>query len=145
MSITIDMIMGFDFGVKKIGIAIGQKLTRTARSLTVLQSKFGVPNWQHITNIYNEWKPTILIVGLPLQLDGKKQPITILTIQFATQLQDKFPMSTVNMHDERFSTSEARLHRNKNYYDNISYIYKKQKIDAIAAEIILKSWLNNFS
>lgn len=140
MSNIIDIIMGFDFGIKRIGIAIGQRLTCTARPLTVLHSKYGVPNWKNIEKIYHEWKPGILIVGLPLQLNGKNQPITILAIKFAIQLKYRFPVS-VKMHDERFSTNEARLKKqHKNYFHNIC-IYKKHQIDAIAAEIILKSWL----
>lgn len=145
MSTIIDIVMGFDFGIKRIGVAIGQKLTCTAQPLTVLQSKFGIPNWKCIENIYDEWKPMTLIVGLPLQLNGTMQPISILATKFATQLKNRFPVA-VEMHDERFSTNEARLNLNNNYYcNNISYTYyKKHQIDAIAAEIILKSWLHLF-
>lgn len=135
---NIDIIIGFDFGIKKIGVAIGQKLTCTARPLTVLRSKFGIPDWNNIDNIYNEWKPTILIVGLPLQVNGTKQSITILATKFAMQLKNKFPV-LVKMHDERFSTSEARLNQYQNY--NL-HLHKKYQIDAIAAEVILTSWLN---
>lgn len=140
MLTVIEIIIGFDFGIKKIGVAIGQKLTCTAQPLTVLQSKFGVPNWKYIEKIYNEWKPTTFVVGLPLQLNGETQPITILALKFAMQLKNRFPV-TVKMHDERFTTNEARLHQNPNYRNNI-YIRKKYTIDAIAAEIILKSWLS---
>lgn len=138
---VIDIVIGFDFGIKRIGIAIGQKLTGTAQPLTVLKSKFGIPNWKSIETIYNDWKPMTLIVGLPLQLDGKEQPITVLAKKFAIQLKNRFHI-TVKMHDERFSTNEARLIQNENYFHNI-YIYKKNQIDAIAAGIILKSWLNH--
>lgn len=139
----IDIIMGFDFGIKKIGVAIGQRLTCTARPLTVIRSTYGIPNWKHIENIYNEWKPTILIVGLPLQSNGKIQPVTILAKKFAIQLKNKFPV-TVKMHDERFSTSEARLNQYNNHDHNVRIYYQKHPIDAIAAEIILKSWLNQY-
>lgn len=141
-SIIVDIVIGFDFGIKKIGVAVGQKLTCTAQPLTVLSSTHGTPNWIDINNIYSEWKPIILIVGLPLQLNGTEQPITILAKNFAFQLQNKFPV-TVKMHDERFSTSEARLSQQKKYYNDNLQNYTKHQIDAIAAAIILKSWLNS--
>ncbi|URJ24159.1 Holliday junction resolvase RuvX [Blochmannia endosymbiont of Camponotus sp.] len=139
---SVDIVMAFDFGTKHIGVAIGQKLTCTVHPLIVLQSQFGVPNWKHIKDIYNTWKPMILVVGLPLKIDGSEQPITILAKIFATQLKEQFPV-TVEMHDERFSTSEARLNYFELYHDNLC-VKPNIKIDAIAAGVILKSWLNKF-
>lgn len=133
------IVMAFDFGVKNIGIAVGQRLTYTTQPITVLQSKFGIPNWKIITNIYHEWSPTILIVGLPLRMNGTYQPITDLSKKFANQLKNRFK-TTVEMHDERFSTVEARA----NYFKYSRFHIKKTKINqinAIAAAIILKSWL----
>lgn len=137
-----DIFMGFDFGTKHIGIAIGQKLTCTVQPLTVLQSQFGVPNWKDIKDVYNTWKPMILIVGLPLKIDGSEQPITILAKRFATQLKEQLSV-TVKMHDERFSTSEARLSYLE-YYHNYSCTRLNVQINAIAAGVILKSWLNKY-
>ncbi|URJ32638.1 Holliday junction resolvase RuvX [Blochmannia endosymbiont of Camponotus sp.] len=139
---SVDIVMGFDFGTKHIGVAIGQKLTCTVQPLIVLQSQFGVPNWKHIKDIYNTWKPMTLVVGLPLKIDGSEQPITILAKIFATQLKEQFPV-TVEMHDERFSTSEARLNYFEFYHDNLC-VKTNIKINAIAAGVILKSWLNKF-
>ncbi|URJ32927.1 Holliday junction resolvase RuvX [Candidatus Blochmannia vicinus] len=138
--LIVNIIMGFDFGTKNIGVAIGQKLTCTVRPLTVLQSQSGIPNWEKIKDIYNIWKPVVMIVGLPLKINGDEQPITVLARRFAKQLKKQFPV-VVEMHDERFSTSEARL----NYFENHhNYLRSQQdiKINAIAAGVILKSWLN---
>lgn len=141
MSITtINIVMAFDFGTKKIGIAIGQTLTCTTRPLTVLQSTLGIPNWKKIDFVYNEWSPAIIIVGLPLRMDGSKQPITVLSRKFATQLKKRFQV-TVQMHDERFSTVEARSFYLNNYNRPIN-IKKTEHINSIAAALILKSWLN---
>lgn len=134
---TIGIIMAFDFGTKNIGIAIGQTLTYTTRPLKVLKSKFGVPNWKTIEYIYNEWNPIILIVGLPLQMNGNDQPITILSKKFAVQLKKRFK-TTVEMHDERFSSIEARSDYLKYHY----LIKQHDHINAIAAAIILNSWLH---
>lgn len=142
----IEIIMAFDFGIKRIGVAIGQKLTRTTQPIGTLKTQSGHPNWQNIEYIYNLWKPSRLIVGLPLKIDGGAQAITILSKQFAKQLQERFQI-TVEMHDERFTTIEARSNHNRNYYYNYDYGLKKIKkiisIDSIAAEIILQSWLNH--
>ncbi|WHL24865.1 MAG: Holliday junction resolvase RuvX [Candidatus Blochmannia vicinus] len=137
---AVNIIMGFDFGTKNIGIAIGQKLTYTVRPLTVLQSQSGIPNWGGIKNVYNIWKPVVMIVGLPLKINGEEQSITILARRFAKQLKKQFPV-TVKMHDERFSTSEARLDYFENHH-NYLCVRRDIKINAIAAGVILKSWLN---
>ncbi|URJ23556.1 Holliday junction resolvase RuvX [Blochmannia endosymbiont of Camponotus sp. C-003] len=136
----VDIVMGFDFGTEHIGVAIGQTLTYTAQPLTVLRSESGVPNWKHIKNIYNTWKPTIAVVGLPLKIDGSEQPITILAKIFAMQLKEQLPV-TVKMHDERFSTSEARLNYSE-YCCNYLCVKPNININALSAGVILESWLN---
>lgn len=133
--------MAFDFGLKNIGIAIGQTLTCTTQSLGISKSKLGIPNWDNITHIYHEWKPIKLIVGLPLQKDGTEQWITILSKKFAAQLEKKFKVS-VEMHDERFTTIEARSQYFQRYHNNPSKTNNPLHINSIAAEIILKSWLH---
>ncbi|ADV33650.1 conserved hypothetical protein [Candidatus Blochmanniella vafra str. BVAF] len=138
---NIEIIMAFDFGTKNIGVAVGQKLTCTTTSLNVLHSIAGTPDWKNIELMYNEWKPKTLIVGLPLQIDGSEQYITILSKKFAIQLKNKFN-TTVEMYDERFTTLEARSNFYNQYCSKFSEKIKKNKIDSIAAEIILKSWLN---
>lgn len=138
---VIDMIMAFDFGIKNIGVAVGQKLTYSTQPVKVLKSKLGFPNWKTIDDIYHEWHPTILIVGLPLQMNGTEQPITILAKKFAKQLKKRFK-TTVEMQDERFSTIEARSNYLKYTYFYFKKIKNNDQINAIAAAIILKSWLN---
>lgn len=146
MSIS-DIIIGFDFGIKKIGVAVGQKLTYTTYPIGVLRSISGNPNWKSIDCIYQEWNPKKIIVGLPLKKDGSEQGITILSRKFAIQLKKRFNI-IVEMHDERFTTYEARFYNHyyhKHYHSNhlINNINRKQiQIDSIAAAIILQSWLN---
>lgn len=139
---TIGIIMAFDFGLTNIGIAIGQILTCTTQPLGISKSKLGVPDWKHITYIYHEWKPIKLIVGLPLKMDGTEQSITILSKKFAIQLEKKFKVP-VEMYDERFTTIEARSQYLQNQRNNQPKKNNPLYINAIAAEIILKSWLNN--
>lgn len=136
----VGIIMAFDFGTKYIGIAIGQQLTYTTRPLKVLKSNFGIPNWNTIDDIYNEWHPIILIVGLPIKMNGNNQLITILSKQFAVQLRNRFKIK-VEMQDERFSTIEARSYYLNNHRRLIK-IKKSNYTNAISAAIILNSWLN---
>lgn len=137
----VEIIMAFDFGTKNIGIAIGQNLTYTTRPLTVIKSQLGSPHWNAIEFIYNEWSPVLLIVGLPLNIDGSEQPITFLSKKFAIQLKKRF-QTTVKMHDERFSTIEARSIYLKYYRNRLTTSKQHYQINAIAAAVILTSWLN---
>ncbi|CAL4325541.1 Putative pre-16S rRNA nuclease [Buchnera aphidicola (Eriosoma lanigerum)] len=129
-------IIGFDFGTKNIGVAIGQTLTFTAQPLQSIQSKHSIPNWNIITNILFEWKPKIIVVGLPLNMDGTKQNITYQAETFANQIETKFYLQ-VKLHDERLSTIEAKsILFQKHGFKSLD----KTKIDSISAMIILESW-----
>jgi putative Holliday junction resolvase len=63
-------ILGFDFGMKNIGIAVGQELTGTANPLTAIKARDGIPDWEQIASLLQEWQPDLLVVGLPLNMDG---------------------------------------------------------------------------
>lgn len=69
-------VMGFDFGTKSIGVAIGQEITGTARPLASFKAKDGIPDWSQIEKIIKEWQPDLVIVGLPLNMDGTEQLVT---------------------------------------------------------------------
>ena len=66
-------LLGFDFGMKNIGIAVGQELTRTANPLTAIKARDGIPDWELIARLLQEWQPALLVVGLPLNMDGTEQ------------------------------------------------------------------------
>ena len=69
-------LFAFDFGTKSIGLAIGQEVTGTARPLTSFKAQDGTPDWQKIEKLLKEWLPDLVIVGLPLNMDGTEQPLT---------------------------------------------------------------------
>ena len=69
-------LLGFDFGTKSIGVAVGQQLTGTARPLTALKAQEGTPDWNLIEKLLKEWQPDYVVVGLPLNMDGTEQPLT---------------------------------------------------------------------
>ena len=129
-----DIILGFDFGMKYIGVAVGQGISKTATPIASLRSKDGIPDWDQVAILVKEWKPTQLIVGIPLNMDDTKQNITYCAQKFANRLGDyyKLPVQTV---DERLSTWEAkqRMQSSRDYKDY-------EKINAMAAAILVEQW-----
>ena len=87
-------IMGFDYGTKSIGVAIGQELTGTAQPLRSLKANDGIPNWDEIEKLLKEWQPDLLIVGLPLNMDGTDQEITLRARKFGNRLHGRFGSCT---------------------------------------------------
>ncbi len=131
-------VFGFDFGVKKIGIAVGQTVTRTASPLAIVKTKNGEPPWDEIQKLIQQWKPMALIVGRPLNMDGTIQPLTEMASNFANELKSRYGLS-VHEVDERLSTVEARA----SVFEEGGYrALKKSSVDSVAAKIILEDWLN---
>ncbi|CAL4325182.1 Putative pre-16S rRNA nuclease [Buchnera aphidicola (Thelaxes suberi)] len=132
------IIMAFDFGTKKIGIAVGQTITRTASYLKSIPAKQGFPEWKLIHKVIIEWQPSSIIVGLPLNYNGDVQHITKKTKKFAIIMQKKFNIPTF-LHDERLTTKSA-----KSYLFHIGGFknLKKKKIDGLSAVLILESWFS---
>jgi putative Holliday junction resolvase len=133
----IHSVLGFDFGFRRIGVAAGQAITKTATPLPSLAAKQGVPNWQDIAKLIKEWQPQALLVGIPLLMDGKEQPITGNAREFSQALaQFNLPVFEV---DERLSTREARSRLSEiNQFKNMNH----QKVDSMAACIIIETFFN---
>lgn len=134
-------LLAFDFGTRSIGVCVGEASLQTANELKPLKAKDGIPDWQQIEALINEWQPTKLLVGLPLNMDGSEQEMTRRARKFAQRLHGRFRLE-VELVDERLSTREAkdiaftRGHRG-NFADN--------PVDSIAARLILESWWHNAS
>lgn len=131
-------ILGFDFGMKNIGVAVGQELTYTANPLSVIKARDGIPNWDDIEKLLQQWKPQLLIVGLPLNMDGSEQEMTAAARRFGNRLNARFKLP-VDWQDERLSTFEAldQLGINSKMQSNT-----RGDVDRISAQLILQSWLN---
>lgn len=136
MSATPRVLLGFDFGEKRIGVAIGQELTRTARGLTTLTSRNRQPDWEAIRALLEQWQPHALVVGRPLHLDGSEVPITHLATRFGNRLMGRYNLPVYTM-DERLSSYEAEQQLGEEQGR-----YTKEEIDMRAAQNILQSWLN---
>ncbi|EAR55566.1 Holliday junction resolvase-like protein [Photobacterium sp. SKA34] len=130
-------VLGFDYGTKSIGVAIGQELTGIATPLAALKAKDGIPNWDDIEKILKEWLPDLVVVGLPLDLKGKElESITPRAKKFANRLHGRFGCQ-VELHDERLSTVEAKAELfERGGYRSLS----KGNIDSQSAVVILESW-----
>ncbi len=133
-------VLGFDYGSKRIGVAIGNTLLGTAAPLTVIKNSHGTPDWAAINQLVEEWQPMALIVGWPLTIDGEMQDITHHVKGFLKRLEQRYDMP-VHKTDERF-TSRAAQALNKSMRSRGQR--KKQTahadIDTLAAALILESW-----
>lgn len=132
-------LLGFDYGTKRIGVAVGQDITRTVTPLTTLPCTNETPDWQAISKLILEWKPDILVVGLPLHLDGTTQALTDRAQRFGNQLKGRYNLP-VEMVDERLTSHEAETELATRKGKTA-----KADIDALAAALILQSWLNQHS
>jgi putative Holliday junction resolvase len=132
-------VLGFDFGEKRIGIAVGQRITGTATPLTTLSSK-DKPDWNSIEALIQEWQPDTLVVGMPFNMDGSRSEIAEKIDRFCRQLEGRYHLPVAQI-DERLSSAEAehklKLQRQQGRRKKID----KLEIDRLAAAIQLESWL----
>ena len=130
---NIKTLLCFDYGSKRIGVAVGQSLTSTATPLVTIKKHGKKIDWQNIAKLIVEWNPDALIVGIPLCMDGTVQEMTVAAQKFCRQLQARFSLPVYGM-DERLSSYEATQRT-----------VKKNSIDAVAAQVILETWLSENS
>lgn len=125
-------VLAFDFGMKRIGVAVGQSAIGVANPLDVLKAQDGIPNWDTLKTLIDTWKPQQLIVGHPINMDGSDQLITHAAKRFAGRLRHRFNIP-VDQIDERMTTLAARdwAFEEKG---------RQQSIDSIAAKLILEDW-----
>ncbi len=128
------VILGFDFGTQKIGIATGQLITATASPLQTYSYRNKKLDWDYFAQLLQTWQASALVVGLPFQLDDTESNHAPRAKRFARQLAGRFDLA-VYMVDERLTSMEAK-----------SQLGKKSKqallVDAVAAQLILQTWLS---
>ncbi len=132
-------VLGFDYGTRCIGVAIGNRLSGARPLSTVEHGERSLP-WAEIAKLIAEWQPDALVVGLPLGLDGEEQSVTQAARRFVAALatQHELPVHTV---DERYTSQEAS--RRFAAQRAAGFVRRKDSVtlDAIAAQVILESWL----
>ncbi|MCU7929183.1 MAG: Holliday junction resolvase RuvX [Candidatus Thiodiazotropha sp. (ex Codakia rugifera)] len=127
-------LLGFDYGTRKIGVAVGQTLTGTATPLETLLLVNHKPDWTRIGQLIKEWQPQALVVGLPLDVDDSETDATQPALRFSRQLEGRYRLK-VYLADERFTSFEAR--------DRLGHKARRiEDYDAVAAKLILETWLN---
>jgi len=122
-------LLCFDYGEKRIGVAVGQPLTGTATPLETIAVRRGLPDWERIEALIAEWRPDAFVVGNPLNMDGTRQSVTESADRFARQLGGRFGMPVFRA-DERLSTVEAK-----------NLLRRTRDLDAVSAQLILETWL----
>ena len=137
MSTTPRLLLGFDYGTKQIGVAVGQAITGQARELCVLKAQNGVPDWQKVEALIKEWQPDAIVVGLPLNMDGTKSEMSERAEKFARRLNGRFNLP-VHTHDERLTTFEAKGQR---LAQGQRGGYRERPVDSLAAALLLEGWL----
>ncbi|MCB1722536.1 MAG: Holliday junction resolvase RuvX [Chromatiaceae bacterium] len=130
------VLLGFDYGTHKIGIAVGQSLTGTATPLETLGMVREKPDWTRIGLLLDEWRPEALVVGHPFEMSGREADNAEGAKRFARQLHGRYRLP-VHMADERLTSREAwaRLGNEANR--------DPTRVDALAAKLILETWLND--
>lgn len=129
-------LLAFDFGTRSIGVAIGQRITGTARPLAAIKAQDGTPDWNIIARLLKEWQPETVIVGLPLNMDGTEQPLTARARNFANKIHGRFGVP-MTLHDERLSTVEARA----GLFEHGGFrALNKGSVDSASAVVILESY-----
>jgi putative Holliday junction resolvase len=126
--------LGFDFGIRKIGIAVGQTVTQSATPLCTLRYRQEKPDWQGIGKLIREWQPQGLVVGLPFELDDREADIAPLARRFARQLHGRYHLPVYHA-DERLTSRQAEQ-------DIGHRIANIEQLDAYAAKLILETWLS---
>lgn len=132
-------VLGFDYGTKSIGVAIGQSLTGSANPLLSIKAVDGIPKWEELGMLIEEWKPDLVVVGLPLNMDGSEQEMTQRAKKFANRLNGRFGVKIATQ-DERLTTADAKAR----LFEMGGYkALTKGQVDAMSAVLIIESYFES--
>ncbi|HET9189081.1 MAG: Holliday junction resolvase RuvX [Deltaproteobacteria bacterium] len=137
---AVSTALGFDYGARRIGVAVGNALTGTARALEVIANGAQGPDWPRVDALMREWQPQILLVGLPLTMEGEEQKNSAAARAFAARLDEKYKLPT-QLVDERLSSREAARRFAQRRAGGQARRKHAAALDAVAAEIIIEQWL----
>lgn len=134
---SIITVLAFDFGTQKIGVASGQSLTASGTAQPALPCRDGIPDWHQMAALMATWQPAVLVVGLPLNMDGSDSELARRARKFANRLKGRYgrPVALV---DERLSTREARQRMGDAYRGG-----PDPRVDSLAAVILIESYFND--
>jgi putative Holliday junction resolvase len=129
-------LLGFDFGTRKIGIAVGQTVSGTASPLETVRARGQKPDWKRIEAIIREWQPEAAVLGLPMRMDDTEEDWIDRVHRFARQLEGRFGLP-VHLVDERLTTLQAETDL------GLRDAGPDDRVDAWAAKLILETWLGD--
>ena len=135
------IILAFDFGLKHIGLAVGQEVSNTANTFYSLKAVAGKPDWHKLDEIIQDWKPVLFVVGNPINMDGTDSKIKEKSDGFSKFINKRYNIP-VQLMDERLTSREAkeRMELGSDYS-----VEKKTDIHEMSAKIILESWFREQS
>lgn len=130
------LIMAFDFGTQKMGIAVGSSLIESATPLDLVSMKDGIPHWDSLLKLIQQHQPNLLLVGLPLNMDDSESELSARARKFARRVRHQTNIETW-MVDERLTTREARDELDKYQSQGRG---KRLNADSLAAALLIESW-----
>ena len=133
--------MAFDFGLRQIGVAVGNCLLATAEPLVILRAREGVPDWDEVARLIRQWRPDLLLVGDPLNMDDSDSEMSLRARKFARRLHGRSGLPA-EMIDERLSSFEAKQTSREGGHRGD---FKQHPVDSQAAALILQTWLRERS
>lgn len=138
MKVVTGTLLAFDFGTKRIGVAVGNSISHSTQPLVTLHGEQNEQRFLAIENLIKEWQPSALIVGLPSNDDGTPHEMTRLCRRFANRLKGRFNLPVVLV-DERYTSASASTHLNEM---GIRGIKQKVMLDQVAAQHILQAYFD---
>ncbi len=129
--------MAFDYGLRQIGVAVGNCDLGTSTPLPILKARDGVPDWSAVEALVREWQPDLLVVGDPLNMDGSAGELCRRARKFARRLEGRLGIATA-LTDERLSSFDAKQQQRELGHRGD---YRARPVDSLAAQLILQTWL----
>ncbi|NRB79835.1 MAG: Holliday junction resolvase RuvX [Saccharospirillaceae bacterium] len=133
-------VLSFDFGTTRFGAAIGQTLTGGSTELPTFKAVEGIPNWSNIDDIIEQWKPDVVLVGIPLNMDGSMSDTGFRARKFKNRMKERYQLETLGV-DERLTSFEAKGIVLKQGKSN----FKNHSVDSLAAVLIFETWFNELN
>ncbi len=133
-------LLGFDFGLRRIGVAVGQTITQTATPLTTVTAQDGQADWQAIDEVIERWRPDLLILGKPSSPNGDRHALDRPINRFRRMLEERYGLR-VELIDENLSSSEASQILKRQRQQGRRRRVNKADVDRVSAAILLERWM----
>lgn len=135
--------LAFDYGTRRIGVAVGNGLLATASALTTLNARKGATDWTALDKLIAEWQPLTLVVGVPHHADGKESALSAKARGFASNLESRYQLPVALVDESLTSRAADAELRDKRRSGALTRRVNPGDSDRIAARLILETWMNN--